>query len=115
MKVGIIGSGIAGLYLGYQLKKLGIDFDIFEKNSIIGGRIKVLNFEGLDVNAGAGILTIGKDKKMIHLCRELKIKLVEYTQKVGYTFEPIEVVKITRLLKSEFKEKEENKEGENKL
>lgn len=107
MKVAIIGSGIAGLYLGYQLKKLGIDFDIYEKNKIIGGRVKVLNFEGFDVNAGAGILTLGKDKKMIQLCRELKIKLVEYTQKVGYTFEPIDVVKTTRLLKREFKEENE--------
>jgi len=104
MKIAIIGSGIAGLYLGYQLKKRGIDFDIYEKNSIIGGRVKVLNFEGFDVNAGAGILTIEKDKRMIQLCRELKIKLVEYTQKVGYTFEPIDVVKITRLLKRKFKE-----------
>jgi hypothetical protein len=103
MRIAIIGSGIAGLYLGYKLKSLGIDFDIYEKNSIIGGRVKVLNFEGFDVNAGAGILTILRDKTMIHFCNELKIKLAEYTQKVGYTFEPIDVVKITRLLKRELK------------
>ncbi len=103
MRIAIIGSGIAGLYLGYKLKSLGIDFDIYEKNSIIGGRVKVINFEDFDVNAGAGILTLGKDKNMIEFVKELKIKLVEYTQKVGYTFEPIIVSKITKLLKHELK------------
>ncbi len=40
---------------------------------------------------------------MIHFCNELKIKLAEYTQKVGYTFDPIDVVKVTKILKRELK------------
>ena len=106
MRIAIIGSGIAGLYLGYKLKSVGIEFDIFEKNNIIGGRIKVINFEDFDVNAGAGILTLGKDKNMIEFVKKLKINLVEYTQKVDYTFEPINVSKITNILKRKLKEDE---------
>jgi protoporphyrinogen oxidase len=36
MNIGIIGSGISGLYLAYNLKKNQRKFDIFEKNNHIG-------------------------------------------------------------------------------
>ncbi len=39
-KIGIIGGGISGLSCAYQLSKLGIDFKLFERNEITGGRIK---------------------------------------------------------------------------
>ena len=32
MRIGIIGSGPVGLLLGNMLKKLGINFHIFERN-----------------------------------------------------------------------------------
>jgi protoporphyrinogen oxidase len=65
MKIAIIGSGISALYLGYKLKNKGYDFDIYEKNNSIGGRIKVVDFEDIPVVAGAGILRFKKDKKGI--------------------------------------------------
>ena len=39
MKIIIIGGGITGLYIGYMFKKYNIDFDIYERNNIIGGKI----------------------------------------------------------------------------
>ena len=75
MKIAIIGSGIAGLYMAYKLKKKkDYCIDIYEKNNIIGGRVKVVNFDDIDVVAGAGILRFKKDKLMYKLCRELNVK-----------------------------------------
>ena len=52
----IIGSGISGLYSGYQLLKKNItNFLIFEKNEYIGGRIKTFPIEDHKVSMGAGI------------------------------------------------------------
>ena len=65
MKIAIIGSGIASLYMAYKLKKQkDYEIDIYEKNNIIGGRVKVVKFDGIDVVAGAGILRL----KKINLC-----------------------------------------------
>ena len=77
MKYAIIGSGIAGLYLGYKLKKLNKDFTIFESESNIGGRVKMFDFQGKEYISGAGILTKDKDVLMINLCKELGIELKE--------------------------------------
>ena len=57
MKIAIIGSGIAGLFSGLMIKNSLKDSEvtIFEKNKKIGGRIKIVNFEGQEVIAGAGI------------------------------------------------------------
>ena len=40
MKVIIVGGGLCGLYIGYLLKNINIDFEIHEKTSRPGGRIK---------------------------------------------------------------------------
>jgi len=75
MKVCIIGSGISGLYSALLLQKSGIeDITIFEKNDIIGGRIKTINFDGMDVVAGAGIGRYGKDKLLYNLCQEIGVE-----------------------------------------
>ena len=39
MKFTIIGGGITGLYIGYLLKLANIDFVIYEKSDILGGKI----------------------------------------------------------------------------
>jgi 4-hydroxyacetophenone monooxygenase len=36
-RVGIIGAGMSGICAAVQLKRAGVDFDVFEKNSDIGG------------------------------------------------------------------------------
>jgi heterodisulfide reductase subunit A-like polyferredoxin len=45
LKVGIIGAGVAGLYSALLLESLGIDYEILEANSRIGGRIYTHRFD----------------------------------------------------------------------
>ena len=72
----IIGSGISGLYIGYQLLEKGIkDFIILEKSNRIGGRI--LTKDNLELGASIFhskqnnimrlIYKLGLDKKLIEL------------------------------------------------
>jgi hypothetical protein len=105
MKIAIIGSGISALYLAYKLKnKKNYQIDIYEKNNIIGGRIKVVKFENIDVVAGAGILRLKKDKLMYNLCSELKVKMNIYKNKFSYTFEnPLNILEIIERLKENLK------------
>jgi monoamine oxidase len=50
----IIGAGAAGLYAGYLLKARGINFQIFEAYSKIGGRLaKLDNFADYPIDLGA--------------------------------------------------------------
>jgi len=99
MKIAIIGSGISGLYLGLKLKNQGYDFDIYEKNNIIGGRIKVIEFENIPVVAGAGILRLKKDKIMYNLCKELDVETHIYKTIFTYTFDPLNILNIIEKLK----------------
>lgn len=53
-KVLIIGSGAAGLYAGYILKKKGISFQILEASSVHGGRLaKLEGFADFPIDLGA--------------------------------------------------------------
>ena len=94
MKIAIIGSGISSLYLAHKLLKKNYDFDIYEKNNNIGGRIKVVDFDGLEVVAGAGILRFNKDKLMLKLCKELNVETHNYKTEFSYTFKPLNVLEI---------------------
>lgn len=53
-KVVIIGAGCAGLSAGYYLKKLGIDFVIYEATSDVGGRCRNVYDQGVQFGVGAG-------------------------------------------------------------
>lgn len=44
LKIGIVGAGAAGLYAAMLLDSLGIDYDIYEASSRIGGRIYTYRF-----------------------------------------------------------------------
>ena len=68
MKVAIIGSGISGLYIGLLMKIMNHEFHIYEKNSIVGGRIKMIKFDGENLVSGAGIGR-GKDNLLSNLCQ----------------------------------------------
>jgi len=105
MKIAIIGSGIAGLYMAYKLKKKkDYCIDIYEKNNIIGGRVKVVNFDNIDVVAGAGILRFKKDKLMYKLCRELNVKTNIYKTIFSYSFEnPLNILDVINELKKNLK------------
>lgn len=53
-KVIVIGAGAAGLYAGYILKSMGIDFTILEASSVYGGRMGKLNgFADYSIDTGA--------------------------------------------------------------
>ena len=99
MKVAVIGSGISGLYCAYKLKNLGHQVDIYEKNKEIGGRVKVIKFDGIDVVAGAGIGRKRKDKLLYKLCKELNVTTTEYKTKFSYTFKPYDILAIVEELK----------------
>lgn len=53
-KVLIIGAGAAGIYAGYLLNKLKIDFRILEASSVHGGRVgKLVAFADYEIDSGA--------------------------------------------------------------
>ena len=62
MKVAIIGSGISGLYAGYKLKEKGYEIYIYEKNIVIGGRVKVVKFDNIDVVADENNIQLLREK-----------------------------------------------------
>ena len=78
----IIGSGIAGLYSAYNIKKIAPDlsFLILEKHKKqwIGGRTSNETFYGTEIVTGAGIGRKKKDKLLIKLMEELDIKFTEF-------------------------------------
>jgi len=104
MKIAIIGSGISGLYTAYRLKKKyhmkNSQIDIYEKNKMIGGRVKTIKFDDETVVAGAGIGRLKKDKILFQLCKELKVKTNKYTSKISYTFEELNILDVIEFLKT---------------
>lgn len=48
-KIAIIGGGLAGVYAAYRLRGLGIDFDLFEAQGRLGGRILSTEVGGFDL------------------------------------------------------------------
>jgi protoporphyrinogen oxidase len=108
MKVAIIGSGISGLYSGYKLKKKGYDIDIYEKNNIIGGRVKVVKFDDIDVVAGAGILRYNKDVLTYKFLKELNVNMNKYKANYSYTFDQYYILEFVEYLKKVLKNIEKN-------
>ncbi len=57
-KVAVIGSGIGGIAIALNLKKLGFEVDIFEKNSKIGGKIGEIKQNGFRFDTGPSLFTL---------------------------------------------------------
>lgn len=73
MKVGIIGGGISGLFLGYKLTSLGHTVCIFESSDRLGGRIHTIHTKDGDTfEAGAGRFNTSH-KRLFKLLREFKL------------------------------------------
>lgn len=104
----IIGSGIAGLFTAYNIKKISpnTSFLILEKHKKkwIGGRVGNEMFYGSKIVTGAGIGRKNKDKLLINLMDELKVKYTEYNSNVNYAEKiiPIDIIKIIKMLKKEY-------------
>jgi hypothetical protein len=97
MKVCIIGSGIAGLYSAYLLKKNGHNVTVFEKNKVIGGRIKTVQFDTIKVVAGAGVGREESDILLKQLCDDLHVKTTSFPSKPYYVgikpeFTPLQII-----------------------
>lgn len=106
----IIGSGIAGLYAAYQIKRIApanTTFLILEKNpkKWMGGRIGNETFYGADVVIGAGVGRKNKDHALIKLLRDLKVEYSEFTttRNSGVSFNPVDIMKTIQILKGEYK------------
>jgi hypothetical protein len=104
----IIGSGMAGLYSAYNIKKISpnTSFLILEKykKEWIGGRASNEMFYGTQVVTGAGIGRKDKDKLLIELMDDIGVKYKPYESDINYsqTFTPVDIVKIIKKLKSEY-------------
>ena len=106
----IIGSGIAGLYTAYQIKRTSppnTTFLILEKNTKqwMGGRIGNDTFYGADVVVGAGVGRKNKDHALIQLLKDTKVPYSEFVSTRNYIppFQPVDLMDAMRTLKSEYK------------
>lgn len=113
----IIGSGMAGLYAAYQIKKKSpnTNFIILEKykKKWVGGRTSNDDFYGSSVVTGAGVGREDKDTLLIHLMKELKvpykkdISIMDYANTIS---EPLDPEKVIDLLRKKYKIYKNNKE-----
>ena len=105
----IIGSGMSGLYSGYNIKKYSLSksFLILEKykKEWIGGRSSNETFYGTQIVTGAGIGRKDTNPLLIKLMKQLNIPYSEYKSVITYSklFKPIDIVKIVNKLKIEYK------------
>jgi hypothetical protein len=83
MHITIIGGGLTGLYIGYLLKSINIDFVIYDKSSSPGGRTNTINIFNKISNCGAEYF-YSHHKHMIKLINKLKIR--SNTQTTTTTF-----------------------------
>lgn len=80
-EVMIIGGGISGLTALHELKKQGIDAELYEANDQLGGRIKLatnIYDTGLYANVGAELIS-ETDTRMVALANELGIHMQDRT------------------------------------
>jgi hypothetical protein len=107
----IIGSGIAGLYSAYNIKKKSpnTSYLILEKNNkqSIGGRINSTSFYGTSVLSGAGIGRNDTNPLLKKLMKELNISFQKSTSIIDYSnllqeSDKYDVVKIIEILKKEY-------------
>ena len=104
----IIGSGMAGLYSAYNIKKKSptTSFLILEKykKQWIGGRTSNDLFYGTEIVTGAGIGRKTKDKLLFNLVKEFELDTREYsiTPKYSQLFQPVNINKTIEKLKLEY-------------
>ena len=105
----IIGSGMAGLYSAYNIKKTcpNTSFLVLEKykKDWIGGRTSNEMFYGTEIVTGAGVGRLDKHPLLINLMNKLDIKYSKYKSIIDYskTINPVDIVKFIDKLKVEYK------------
>lgn len=77
-QIAIIGAGISGLTLSYELKKQGIQSTIFEARKRVGGRILSAKINDSIVELGGqNICDGGEGKTILRLAKELNLSIVD--------------------------------------
>ena len=105
----IIGSGMAGLYSAYYIKKHfpTISFLILEKfkKEWIGGRTSNEIFYGVQIVTGAGIGRKDTEPLLIHLMNELHVSFKQFHSIMDYSklISPLDIIDILKRLKQEYK------------
>jgi hypothetical protein len=112
----IIGSGLAGLYSAYLIKKHDPSKSILildkEKKAWIGGRTGNETFYNNEVVTGAGVGRKNKDTLLVGLLKEFKLLVQECMIKMNYAKTikyPVNVVKIIAYLKKKYSHKDASK------
>lgn len=70
--VAIVGAGISGLVLAYQLKKKGYDVTVFESAAKTGGKIKTSCTEGFELDLGP--VSCAETESLKQLLSELNLE-----------------------------------------
>jgi hypothetical protein len=119
----IIGSGIAGLYSSYLIKKQSnLSYLILEQNKRAGGRIGTEPFYGQRVVRGAGIGRM-VDRILLELMREFKLPIQQFTSQKTYSPaildnseeypNSLDIMKTVRTLRQELKKQQNNNKQNN--
>jgi hypothetical protein len=86
----IIGAGITGLYAAHRIRQYTdprTRILVIEAGCRIGGRMAMVDFHGVNVEPGAGIGRLEKDKVLRGLLEELGIKWTEFP--VAHNYSPV--------------------------
>jgi hypothetical protein len=96
----IVGAGIAGLVMAWELEQRHPDarICILEKNSDMGGRLRMGEFEGLPVVRGAGVGRADKDVLLMQRIGEVGMEVVVKVGK-STSASPCDLLAIVRELK----------------
>lgn len=74
MNIAVIGGGIAGLTCASELRKAGVEVEVFEGHSSVGGRMNTRTKDGLAFDVGANFL-VAAYSNVYCMARELGIAL----------------------------------------
>ena len=56
VRVAVIGAGMAGLTCAWELRRAGVDVQVFERHESVGGRMSTRSKDGLAFDMGANFL-----------------------------------------------------------
>ncbi len=76
MKTAVVGGGISGLVVAYELKKAGVEVSLYEKEAHVGSSIKTSALGPLAVVEEGADAFLARAASGVEFCRELGIELI---------------------------------------